>query len=508
MFFERSARVQRTVGWLRRAAAWIVLGLCGICAPAFAGYWLEAGDAGLRSDVEILAARGLIDPMINTWPVPAGVFRRLIDERARVAHEPEYVRRAAQRVLAYLDVHGNPDSFRPAAAWRMTNRPDPVRGFDTLARDRLDVRGGFDWNIDPVSITVRSGTQAHLGGGDHVFSLDGTSISAVLGNWQIYSGWVDQWYGGGWNSSLILSTNARPFPKLGLMRYDPHAFETPWLAWIGPWQLNLFVGLLDGPRIDRNTALGSLRLSFSPIHGLEIALARLTEFCGTHHSCNPVNAAFHVNNNNQDPNATNDEASIELKYTTALGALTLSPYLQFMNEDTGPFTHSDTSYLAGASAAGPWGGDGAHWRLTAEYADSVSTLNWFSFGRQEHGQAYNNVGYFDGYRYRSRTLGLSLDSDSRLFSFTAALTDSANRVWRLAYHHADISTSELAAQQAAGGFYNVVSAQPVTINQAEAGVTLHWDAIGANFALRWQDHDIADEPGGRVAAEIGLQYGF
>jgi hypothetical protein len=489
-------------------AAALLLSLC--CAPARAGNWLDAGDRGLRSDVEILAAHGLVDGLVTTWPIPRGQLLRGLADRERLARQPADVRRSAERVLAALARSDEP-GLRPLADLRLASHADDIRDFGAAARDEVDAAAGAGWNGGSASARLLVGEQSRYNGDRGHLRFDGSFVSARLDNWVVYGGLVDRWFGPGWTSSLILSNNARPFPKVGLMRNDPHAFETPWLSWIGPWQVDFMAGLLDGPRTDRNTGIGSLRLSFAPVHGLEIALARVTEFCGKHHPCQPLNAAFHVTNSPHSQNKTNDEASIELKYTALLGAVAVSPYVQFMNEDTGPFAHADTSYLAGTSLAGAWGGDGARWRLTAEFADSVPTENWLDFGKVVHGAAYNNAGYVDGFRYRDRTLGFSLDSDSRLFSLAGLLTDASGWTWRLVWYRALVSTPQVAAIQAATpGSYirNSVSAEPVRFNQGEAGVSIPWRGFSFELDLRAQDRQPYPMGGGRLAAEAGVRYGF
>lgn len=495
-----------------------VIAICGI--PLFLALpiqgqaqtvpWAEVGDRVLRSDIEILSARGLIIGLVTTWPIPAGQLKPLLNN-ARLQNEPEYVQRAASRVVSYLrGKYANEDVSGFAQA-RVTNAPNVVRDFGAIARDQADVRVGADWADENLAVSLRVGAQTRFDGDQKVGAVDGTAASGVLGNIKLYGGWVDQWYGPGWDSSLILSNNARPFPKIGLMRENPTAFETPWLSWLGPWQVNFFVGLLDGPRVATNTAMASLRVTLAPINGLEIALTRMTQFCGKGHPCNPANAAFHFRNDDASINETNDEATIEVKGSINAGFLSISPYMQLMNEDTGPFTHSDTSYLFGTSLAAPFGDRGAHWRVTTEYTDTVATLNAFDFGQVVHGVSYNNLGYVDGFRYRGRSLGFSLDSDSRLASLAGQLTDSNGWTYRAVYRLAKISTPELALAQSGGGAFNTVTSVPVTINQAELGLSVpyRWGAL--DFAVRGQDRlptAVQGSNGQRLAAEVGLTYKF
>jgi hypothetical protein len=495
-------------GETRFASACLAIFLTGAAAPALAGEpWLEVGDSSLRSDVEILAAHGLIDGPTMTWPLPAGeILARLSDDQA-IRQQPAYVQAAAARVLAALD-H---DGLSASADARLTNQPDTVRGFDAVARNQSDVDAGVEWAGDGLNARLRLGEQSRVDGEQGRFALDGSYVSGRLDNWLIYGGLVDQWYGPGWTSSLILSNNARPFPKIGIMRDDPHAFETPWLSWFGPWQVNLFGGVLDDPRVASDPGYVALRVSVAPLSGLELAATRSLLLCGSGHDCNPAETFFHFNNSDADPNNDTEGVTLEAKYTRAIGTVLLSPYVQFYNRDTGPFVHSYTSHLYGTSAAGPFGDDGSRWRLTAEYADTVPTLNFLG-GGNFYGAAYNSYRYpGDGFRYDGRSLGFSLDSDSKLLSIAASVTDTRNWTYRLTYYQAQVSSSQLSNGTASydpANSFNPVSARPVRINELEAGLTVPIDRVTLSGTLRGQDRQVFPETGATATAELDVSYRF
>ena len=472
--------------------------------------WAEVGDRSLRNDIEILHARGLVSGPITTWPIPIGFFSALRDAQSLVG-QPEYVQMAAQRVLARLDTHN--DDGKPlhaAGAFRLSSEPNLIRDFGNNARDEADIRAGLDFETERFSTNLRVGALSNIDGDGYRFALDGSYVTALLGNWQAYGGWVEKWYGPGHTSSLILSNNARPYPKIGITRNSPEAFETKWLSWLGPWQLDFNVGLLEeDARVERNTGLGSLRFTFVPVKGLEIGITRSVQFCGGGNNCNPLEAAFAINNTDSDRNNSNDQATVEFTYVHDFNVVTFSPYVQFLNDDTGPFTHSYTSYLTGLHWTGPWETNGAQWSLTAEYTDSRATLDWFTFGKRLPGFAYNNDEYVDGFRYRGRTLGFSLDSDSTLFSLVGGLTDSAGRHYRLAWYNAHINTTELAAIQAEGSFRrNTVSAQPVTVDQIEGGISLPWRNFLFDLSVRWQDEQPFPDRDSAFNVEAGVQFRF
>jgi hypothetical protein len=479
-------------------------------APALAEPWLEVGDASSRSDLEILVAHGLIEGPVETWPIPAGQLATLSDI-SHIADQPLYVQLAAERVLRHLYSDGQPEGLHPEAILRTTDQPDIIRGFESKARNEGDVRVGLIWDSSHISAGLRVGEQLRFNGDEAKFALDGTYTSLLIGNWQLYGGWVDQWYGPGWTSSLILSNNARPFPKIGIMRNSTTPFENAWLHWLGPWQVNTFIGLLDGQRIVSDTAVGGLRINFSPLPRVDIGLTRTTEFCGSGQPCNPINAVFHFNNSNTSTNSTNDEAAIDFKYQGAIGKLLVAPYFQLMNDDNGPFVHSYTSYLAGSSFAGPLGQNGARWRMTVEYTDSVAALNAFDLGKKIYYAAYNNYQYVDGMRYRGRALGFSLDSDSRLFSFADVITDTKGREYRFAYYRADINVAPSSGSAIYGpsiNSINSISSEPLLVNELELGISIPFRTIALDATIRYHDVPVPPNSRGQINAEAGIIYRF
>jgi hypothetical protein len=174
-------------------------------------------------------------------------------------------------------------------------------------------------------------------------------------------------------------------------------------------------------------------------------------------------------------------------------------YMQLMNEDSSPFTHSGTSHLFGGSVFLPTRDSPV--RLTAEYTDSVPTVDIFSFGDVLHGFAYNNSGYPDGMRYRDRTLGFSLDSDSRLLSLQAAWSDAHDRFFELSLHHAVISNPNNFSG-------NVVTTAPVIVNMGELRMTLPLHGMKLDIAGRLQDDQPRPQRGFAASIETALRIGL
>jgi hypothetical protein len=474
--------------------------VCAVLAastlPAFASPWAEVGDGQLRSDIEILATAGVIDDITTHWPLPwASIVSRL---RAQgVMHgQPGFVREAAERVLATASDQMRINEMRVSATVDGTNAPAVVRGFDSLGRETAQGQVSAEYMTDTTAVRLSIGGELQNHTGRAAIVPDGSYVAQKIGGATIYGGYITHWWGPGWISALSLSNNAHPMPQIGIERDSTDAFRTPWLSWLGPWQAEFFVGWLDDSRVAVNTVYPGFRFTFNPLHGLEIGLARTTQMCGTGHSCVPLRDYFDLQNDNNAVNHTNDEGLIDVKYSTMLGRTPAEVYMQLMNEDSSPVSHSDTSHLFGASLWLPIGA-AAPLRLTAEYSDTVPTVDIFSFGDVAHGDAYNNGGYIDGMRYRGRTLGFSLDSDSTLFTLQGAWRGAGGWSYELTYHHAAVDNPN-------NTLGNAVTTAPVHINLGEARVSFPFHGVHIDLEGRLADDQPRPFHGFQAAIEAGL----
>lgn len=467
--------------------------------PAQAGPWADIGDNSIRSDVELLASVGVIDNVTTQWPMPwAGLVDRL-STPGDLVRQPDYIRDAAARLTELGKAETKQGQVHASVYFDAASAPALVRGYDALGRESLQTTASVEyiWSTTVVHLSV--GAQSANRRDRQLFVPDGSYIAQRLGDAVVYAGYMPHWWGPGWISALSQSTNARPVPQVGISRVTTMPFETPWLSWIGPWQLEFFVGVLDGPRVQRNTIYDGLRFTFSPLPHFEIGITRTDEMCGKGHTCKPLANWFNPNNDSAHVNDINDELDFDFRYTGAVNRLSYAIYTQLMNEDNNPLTHSGTSHLFGATVWAPIkGGIG---RLTLEYTDSVATRDLWGSGTF-HGVAYNNWSFVDGLRYRGRTFGFSLDSDSRLLSIQGDFTDHTGIGYRLTYDHAEIST----LQNTAG---NVVTTAPVLVNIVQGRVSLPFQLGGRSVRFdvegRLQDDQPRPDKGFLASIEAALR---
>lgn len=494
------SKYRRLARWSRFAVAGAaVLLLMAVTMPASqASPWAEVGNVQLRSDIQLLAAAGVVDDITTHWPLPWVGLLQSLRRADALDGQPAYIRAAAARVLAAAHSQLQSHKIKASTKIDIASTPNVVRGFGGMGREKAQAQASAELILDTTAIRINVGGElSDWNHGQGHFMLDGSYIAQKIGGAVVYAGYLDHWWGPGWISALSLSNNARPMPQIGIERLSTSAFRTPVLSWFGPWQMEFFVGLLDGPRIDKNTLYSGLRFTFNPLPGLQIGLARTEEFCGQHHPCKPIAYYFNFANSPKHPNHVNDEGEFDIQYTGMLWGTAFELYTQIMNEDSNPITHSFSSHLFGGSVWLPIGGTPL--RLTAEYTDTIPTVNIFSFGNVRHGYVYNNYDYVDGMRYRGRTIGFSLDSDSRLATLQASWINSRGWTYTLTFDRAWVSTPQ-------NKDLNVVTTAPVTINLGEARLKmpLSWGAI--EIAGRLQDDQPRPHKGFEASAEVALTF--
>ncbi|MBL4832201.1 MAG: capsule assembly Wzi family protein [Aliivibrio sp.] len=442
-----------------------------LCAGAFlsllvsvqmvqASPWAAVGDMQLRNDVEILARHGVISGPVNTWPISWKQITRNLSRTSEMAL-PAYVQHAAMRVKEKV-----PGKFRIAARLQATNNPAIVRGFGTTARNDLDMDATLEYNNSDSGTTLHLQGGYRKGNGEDYAHLDGSYLSQDIGNWSVYAGAFDRWWGPGRESTLILSNNARPMPSAGLRRIEPKAFETKWLSWMGPWQWDVFVARTEAERVIPNSLFGGMRLSFEPVKNFQVGLSRTMQLCGEGRPCGfgtwtkAFIAVGEFENRAGDPG--NQLASIDLAYTMGVTKNTsLRIYAEGTAEDQNIVMPFQYAKLLGASYYGPYGDNMAQWRLTVEYTDTVSQHAWL-FAQKNFNVIYEHSTYRTGYRVKGRSLGHSLDNDSRLLSMVAQFQDSNNWEYTAKFHNAKINID------GRGG--NTVSLQSQKLNIFEASV--------------------------------------
>lgn len=402
-------------------------------SQALAGPVVSAGDSALRHDIQLLADHGVIAGTVSTWPLAWGpILDDLRNFEAGTQAAPE-VRDAVARVRAKGEWETYTDVIRYRARVGVQNQESRLRSFERTPRGDGEILGGIAWQGERFSVDLNA-TAVNDPSDDKSVRPDGSQIAVALGNWTIAASTLDRWWGPAWDSSLILSSNARPIPALTLNRRFTDSFDSNWLSWIGPWDLSVIFGQLEEERAVPNARFLGIRFNFRPAPSLEIGISRTAQWCGDERPCdastlwkilvgqdNPGDGGITVEN---DP--SNQTAALDFRWSLGGLGVPMAVYGQFMGEDeAGGFP---SRYLGLLGLEG-YGYMRRRWSYRW-YLEAAATNCEFWKSEDNWNCAYNHSVYETGYRYFGRTIGHTADNDSRIGTMGWILVDEDASSWQ------------------------------------------------------------------------------
>ncbi|ACV26336.1 capsule assembly Wzi family protein [Kangiella koreensis] len=417
--------------------------------------WLDARDEWLRADIELLANEGIIKAPVTTWPVPWASIIRDLDAASETKVSVELlpillrVKRKARfetenETHKFLSVKGG-------------NQSKIIRHFGDERREKAEVSTrftgvskSFAWNVEATkAFDPLDGEEERF---DHSY------IAAIWGNWIISAGAQERWYGPGWDSSLILSNNARPIPGISIQRNYSDPFDNPWLSWIGPWTINAFAGQLESNRFIPHAKLLGMSVSFKPFNSLEIGLRRTAQWGGEGRpeslsslvdlaigrtNCDQIEDGCDDRLNGNE--AGNQLAGIDFNWRLPTNNYMGSLYGQLVGEDEAGYAPSRKFYQLGYKTNFLIGGFGITTYL--EYADTENEFR--------PNLTYEHGIYQTGYRAEGRSIGSTYDNDTKSMSVGFLATHKYGDRYKLRIAKVDLNkdgTGNHTVSQAATSF--------------------------------------------------------
>jgi hypothetical protein len=420
----------------------LALAILFVSLPALAGPVAPPGDIGLRHDIQMLADYGAIRSPTMAWPMAWDAI--LADLEAAQAEElnlPVSVRGTYVRVLERARRATARNDARFNARISASEKPTRIRGFTNAPYEEGELSAGFSWANKHLSLDINA-TGAYEPLDDKEARADGSRIAIDWGNVTFAASTMDRWWGPGWDGSLILSNNARPIPALTISRNRTHAFETKWLSWLGPWDIDVIFGQMEEDRVVPNARFFGMRFSFRPHPRLEIGLSRSAQWCGDGRPCDLDTFwdLFLGRDNVGDAGTTpenepgNQLAGFDLRWSNLWFRQPSAIYLQGIAEDEAGGFPSRYMGLIGIETSGVirnrWS-----YRWYAEVAgtscDWVKTDLWNC--------AYNHGIYETGYRYHGRAVGHGTENDSQVVSSGFVLVNNDSDSWHILVREGDLN---------------------------------------------------------------------
>ena len=408
-----AALCQRILRLCRWGVCWASLSAFA-CPPAWGQPsvpWTPS--AAGRHAIELLVDEAGLDLITSQWPLPLDAVSRALDALPpKLPAALDDARWSLRREL--LAQRGSQLSLT------VRGRADGLPGFgdDSTPGSSVALRSSV---LDSPYLTLQLGgrieSRANADRSGSQFRLDDSAVVTEALGIQLQAWAHRSWWGPGWQSALALSNNAPPFTGIGLQRASASTSESPWLAWLGPWNFDLFVAQAEGVSQPANPFFIGNRLTLRPFSNLEIGFTRTVQWGGRgrHPSLgslfrllsgshtNPGSAAEQA----QDPG--NQLGGFDLRLRCPSG-LRCAGYAQLIGEDEADYLPSKFLGMYGVEVWSEDGGD----RFFAEYAETGCRSPVHR--EPEKGCAYRNYAYPEGYVNAGRWIGSSAGPDSRLLT--------------------------------------------------------------------------------------------
>ncbi|MCX7117672.1 MAG: hypothetical protein NTW94_07200 [Legionellales bacterium] len=254
----------------------------------FSGPWLAPSEAwessanlATKSDVTLLSDYGFIQAPILTWPMAwKDIGPSLLSDASekRLKESPPFVQLTYFRVLS---MYRRSMQRAPSAAAYVSGGHDinPFRTFEFQPRSSFQGGASIEQQGDHFAskLALDYGQYQDVTQKVH---LDDSYLYGFLGNWALGIDKLNNWWGPGYSSSMILSANPPPLAKMTFRRMQSLPFETKWLSWIGPWSLTTSLSMGGAEVPEPHPLIWLFNLSIRPLESLQFSLSRNSLFAG------------------------------------------------------------------------------------------------------------------------------------------------------------------------------------------------------------------------------------
>jgi hypothetical protein len=418
--------------------------------------WVEPNDLALRNDIQLLADTGIIKAPVTTYPLMWNAIKNDL-LLTNITHLTKQQRQAYNHVLhSFKYASTKPNITKKSIYLATDNEPLTSFGSDHFDQGNIELSDEFFIGnlAGKLQVNYRLGldddSQVNLG---NDFTVDGSYLAYKLGNWIVTAGAIERWWGPGIDTSLIMSTNARPLPALSITRDNSMAFDTKWLHWIGPWTLTAQMAKLESDRAVPDALMWSSRATFRPFRGLEVGAAWSFQWAGEGQP-NSIKDFFDVlagrkecANGNDSCDASNNTfqgnhlAGYDIRWSDLLFNMPYALYYQTIGEDGSPNAGiiTDKATLAGIETRFTL----FQYRILANIELTDTQVACGSSGTTALNCFYEHGTYQSGYRYYRRNIGSTYDNDAQTLTATFLIQTPTSNSWQLKMRSAQLNTDNI-----------------------------------------------------------------
>ena len=380
---------------------------------ADASPWASPDDLLFRHDLQILVDSGALNIPISTWPLAWGDIAYNLTKNESEMSLIEIT--SFQRIKEAL-IEAEMGGLGGQTEIKVAKNPNQMTWFNDSVTNTKSVGAQSSYLSKNLALNIKV---EKIPGKT---LMDESYLAIARGNYSLTLGSKKNWWGPGWDSSLVLSSNARPIRGLSIERNFSDPFESAFLKWIGPWDLSVIIGELDNNRSISDPKFFGMRFGFRPTSSLELGLSRTSLFCGENLSCGfSTFTDMLIDKNDDGYNAV----GIDFRSSHKMKNIPFAVYGQLMGE---PF--NNTMGLFGMET---WGLIDSNQQLESYrfFVEASSTsCQFYKNDSEKYGCAYRNDLYTDGYRYAGSSIGHTSDGDSMVLSLGGILVGENSQLFK------------------------------------------------------------------------------
>ena len=375
--------------------------------------WSSPDDLLFRHDLQILVDSGALNIPISTWPLAWGDIAYNLTKNESEMSLIELT--SFQRIKEAL-IEAEMGGLGGQTEIKVAKNPNQMTWFNDSVTNTKSVGAQSSYLSKNLALNIKV---EKIPGKT---LMDESYLAIARGNYSLTLGSKKNWWGPGWDSSLVLSSNARPIRGLSIERNFSAPFESAFLKWIGPWDLSVIIGELDSNRSISDPKFFGMRFGFRPTSSLELGLSRTSLFCGENLSCGfSTFTDMLIDKNDDGYNAV----GIDFRSSHKMKNIPFAVYGQLMGE---PF--NNTMGLFGMET---WGLINSNQQLESYrfFVEASSTsCQFYKNDSEKYGCAYRNDLYTDGYRYDGSNIGHTSDGDSMVLSLGGILVGENSQLFK------------------------------------------------------------------------------